>query len=101
MFGSKLQEFLLNGRRHDQSSVLNTLPPTQQIAGLQGVEHISPLLLLLGGIALGVTSRKSIQLLIVIINGLLLAFAHQNLLTGADGTDAACLIGTALLLVAV
>ena len=96
MLGGKLQKFGLNGRGHDESAVLDALSPAQQVGRLQGVEHVAPLLLLIGRIAASVTSLKTVQFLVVIVDDLVPAFASQNLLAGADGTDAAGLVGTAL-----
>jgi len=97
MFARKLQKFLAHSGRHDQSAVLYTLSPTQQVTGLQCVENIAPQLLLFGGVIMLAPPREGIKFLILILAGLLLARPCQNLLAGADAAYAAGFVGAPLL----
>ena len=96
MFGRKLQKFLADGGWHDQPAVLDALPPSQQVVGSEGVEHIAPLLFLLGGVAILTAPCKGVEFLVIIVGDLLLALAGEELLAGADAAQAAGFVGTAL-----
>ena len=74
MFACKMQKFLANGGWHDESAVLNALPPAQQVAGLQCVEYVAPLLLFLGSVIALASPGESVKFLVLIVGGLLLAF---------------------------
>ena len=96
MFGGKLQKFLSDSGWHHQSAVLDTLSPPQQVSGLQGVEHITPLLLFLIAVVVCTTSGKGVQLLIIIIGYFAAAGTFENLFAGANRPQAAALVNTAL-----
>ena len=84
MFASKLQKLGADGCRHHQTTVLDALSPSQQVGRQQRVEHVAPLLFLLGCIVVLAASLETVELLIVVVGDLLSAFAGKNLLAGAD-----------------
>jgi len=85
----------MDRRRHDKTPVFDALSPAQQVARLQGVEHIAPLLFLVGRVIILATAGKRVQFLVLIVGDFLLAFALENLLAGSNRAYAAGLIHAA------
>ena len=95
MFARKLEKLGAYCRRHHQPAMLDALSPAQQVGRLQGIEHVTPLLLLVGHVIVLAATHETVKFLIVVLDGVLAALARQNLLAGTDVAQAAGLVGAA------